>query len=273
VSDAPRIVDAVFARGPRPRRRLVPLAIGAGIALHGAVFVWGVVSAPSLETWSAELATRVHAELLREQVVELPPPPVEKPPPPPPEREPPKPPPPVHARKLPSPRAEPPPPPAQAAKIVAAEPSAAPVNLADTFVTGTAATYAGGVTSSKGTNRTAVTGPVSTGQPPPPPRRPAPPPPPPGEDLSAPPSVDETSWDCAFPKEADALQIDEQRVLLQVQVRADGTAESARALSDPGHGFAAQAGSCALTHRFKPARDRDGKPTRAELPFWVHFTR
>src|SRR5579883_1968303 len=148
-SATPRIVDAVFARAPRVRRRGVVGALVAGTALHAGLVGWAVVSAPSLETWSAELATRVHAQLTREEAIELP-----KPPPPPekPKVEPPTPPPqrPIaRARRMVEPRNAPPPPPAEAGKILAADPSA-PVDLtATTFVTGTASTYAGGITSTK----------------------------------------------------------------------------------------------------------------------------
>lgn len=254
----PRIVDAVFDRGPfQGQGRRLLLALAAGLGLHAGTVLFAVASAPSLETWSAELAARVHAELTRQTVVELPPPPEEAKPPPPPQRPPERP--PSPAVRAPAQR---PPSPAQAGKIVAASPSVA-VDLPGTdFVTGTATTYAGGVTSSSGRSKVAVTGPVDERGP-----RAAP-------CRSAAVSLDETDWNCPWPREADSQQIDEQSVLIQVQVRADGSAESARVLADPGQGFGATARACALATRFNAARDCAGHAIRAESPpIRVHFTR
>ena len=58
---SPRIVDAVFARRghswPRRRRRFA-LAAALGLLVHLVAAVLGVLGAPSLSTWSAELATQ-----------------------------------------------------------------------------------------------------------------------------------------------------------------------------------------------------------------------
>lgn len=266
----PRIVDAVFAREPRPRGRWWVIALGLGLGMHGAVAFWGAMSSPSLESWSAELATRVHAELTREQVVDLPPPPPDKPPPsPPPESTRTEPRPTARARRSPAPHG-PPPPPAQAGRILAADPAAAVDLPGTTFVTGSASTYAGGVTSSTGTNRAAVTGPVATA-PSPPSRRASNQP---RNDLSSPVALDETDWDCGWPREADSQSVDEQSVVIQVMVRADGSAESVKTLSDPGYGFAGAARACAMNTLFSPAHDQDGHPIRSESPpIRVHFTR
>lgn len=184
----PRIVDAVFDRhaGRWPRRRLL-LAFAVGLAIHAGTVLWAVASAPSLEAWSAEVAMRVHAELTREEVVELPkpPPPPEQPPPP---EKPARSEPAAHERRAPSP--------AQAGKIIARS-AAAPVDLpGTTFVTGSASSYAGGTTSSSGTSSTAVNGPVGGG--------------PPARDLSSPVTLDDTDWNCPWPPEEDSQQIDEQ---------------------------------------------------------------
>jgi protein TonB len=132
-----------------------------------------------------------------------------------------------------------------------------------TFVTGTAATYAWGVTTSSGKSQVAVSGPVApdgaAGQ---------------AEDRSSSVALEETDWQCPWPHEADSQQIDEQAVLIRVVVRKDGTAESATVLADPGHGFAAAARTCALATRYTPAHDRTGQPLRAQSPpIRVHFTR
>jgi protein TonB len=151
---------------------------------------------------------------------------------------------------------------------VAAAPTT-PVDLpSTTFVVGTSASYAGGVTSSSGKSQVAVTGPVAQDGPPAGASAAR------GEDHSSSIEVEDTDWNCPWPKEADSQQIDEQSVLIQVVVRPDGTPESARVLSDPGHGFAAAARACALATHYSPAHDRQGRALRAESPpILVHFTR
>jgi protein TonB len=87
-------------------------------------------------------------------------------------------------------------------------------------------------------------------------------------------SLDDHNWACPWPHQADAEQIDEQTVIIKVVVNPDGTVASAAVVSDPGHGFGPAAIACALRTRFTPARDRDGRPIRAESPpVLVRFTR
>lgn len=87
-------------------------------------------------------------------------------------------------------------------------------------------------------------------------------------------SLEDQSWSCPWPRGADADQIDEQTVVIRVVIDADGTVVSAKVLSDPGHGFGDAAVACALRSRFNPARDREGRPTRAPSPpIVVRFTR
>jgi len=272
-SDEPRrrIVDEVFAAqadGTRTRTRLrLMLAVLAAALAHGSLVLWAKATEPSLESWATELALRVHAELSKEQLVEM-----AKPPPPPP---PPAPPPPAPRsavrEKLPEPpRAashSAPQAPAQAAAVVVAEPAPnAPLDLTgETFVTGTATAYAGGVTSATGTSRTAARA------------VPAAPPAPQGErapDLSSKVALQEQDWQCPWPREAEGEPIDEQVVILRVVVRPDGSAERAALMRDPGHGFGEAALACALRTRFAPARDRDGKPVKQQSPpIRVRFTR
>ena len=266
----PRIVDAVFAR-PEPRRgRAVATAVGVAVLVHLGFWGWARHREPSLESWSAELAARIHAELGRRAVIDVlppPPPPSESPPPPPP-------PPSASARPAPAaPRARPAAsepraaPPAAAGAIVAAAP-AEPVDLTrDTFVTGGATAYAGGATTSSGTNQAA--GPPGAVDPRARPTARAG-----GADRSRAVALDGDEWRCAWPREADAAQIDQQWVVLRVRVRRDGRAASARLVSDPGHGFGRAAVACALSTRFEPARDADGDAIEADSPpIRVRFTR
>jgi protein TonB len=261
---SPSIADVVFGVAKPEERFQMLIAIAVSLAAHAAVLLWAVSSERSLESWSASLAARIHVELSREQVIELP-----KAPPPPVAQEPP----PSHPPSAPKARvasrhpSEPsrPPPPAQAGRVVAREPDPnAPADLTgETFVTGSATTYAGGVTSSTGTNPSAVLS------------RDVDPRGKPGQpDRSSPVSLEEQDWRCPWPREAEAEDISEQVALLRVVVRADGTVESASVLRDPGHGFGPAALACALRTRFSPSRDRDGRPIRSQSPpIRVRFTR
>ena len=160
--------------------------------------------------------------------------------------------------------------PAQAGAIVAreADPNA-PVDLsADAFVSGTASAYAGGVTASSGTSTHAVS------------QLSAPATPPPAAAivkaplLSRPVELSGDEWQCPWPREAEAAEIDEQTVTLRARVDADGRARSVSLLDDPGLGFGAAARACALQTRFSPALDRDGNPVAANSPpIRVRFTR
>ena len=160
--------------------------------------------------------------------------------------------------------------PAQAGRILAAT-TPTPLDLPSTsFVTGNAPLSAGGATAAAGTSKTAVD-PRALHAPaeaaPAVARRT-------GRDLSVPAAIEENSWDCAWPAEADSAAIDEQAVLITISVRADGTAEWARPVGDPGHGFASAARRCALAHRYRPARDAEGRAVPSLLgPLSVHFTR
>jgi protein TonB len=192
-------------------------------------------------------------------------------PPPPPERE-------VKPEPAaPQPRlheAPPPPAPAQAAKVLTREPDPnEPVDLTgNTIVQGTADTYAGGFTSEKGTNASAVhaaaapTGvPGGTG-----PVRPQGN----GRDLSRAASVGNTDWNrCPFPPEADTAQVDEAYVTLEIDIRADGQPSAVRVLSDPGNGFGREARQCAMRLRYPPALDHDGTPIPGTTKVRVRFTR
>jgi protein TonB len=248
--DGPRIVDAVFGRAdPGGRRRWLIAALVAA-AVYGVAFgLLPLLAGPSLEDWAASLAARIHEALGRPQELAFqppppPPPPVEQPPPPPPPR--------LHR-----PRAAPPPAPATSAPILAREPAAEPAAPAETVVSGNAAMFAGGATTSSGRSTrpvaTAAVDPkgVPNGT---------------GQDLTHPVGLDEEDWTCPWPREAESADIDEQVVVLRAAVRADGRASDVRILSDPGHGFGTAARTCALATHFQPARDRAGNPTFAWSP-------
>jgi protein TonB len=102
----------------------------------------------------------------------------------------------------------------------------------------------------------------------------APPPPPPGVDKSRPIGLaGGTSWNCPFPPEADADQIDQAVVGVRVTVRTDGSASSVVVVSDPGHGFGRAAKACALARRYQPALDRTGTPIVSSSMVNVRFSR
>ena len=262
----PRIVDVVLAgRADRALGRSA-IAVAVATGVHVGLLAWATASGSSLGPWTAQLAARLHEELGRERLVELtPPPPPPKPAPqpePPPQR------PPLARAARPAPtRADArPPPPAQAGRIIAREEGPrAPLDLTgDTFVTGTAQAYAGGVTSPTGTNPNAVeTRGVDPAEPPG--RLPEP-------DRSRRVALIEEgcrSW----PPEAESEPIDQQDVLMRIVVGADGNVVSARVLGDPGHGFGAAAVACARRSRFAPELDSAGRPVQVEVPFRWHFTR
>lgn len=99
--------------------------------------------------------------------------------------------------------------------------------------------------------------------------------PPPGPDLSRPPTIaGGTSWNCPFPPEADAAQVDQAVVTVVVTVRPDGSPQSVQVVSDPGNGFGRAARTCALGRRYQTGLDRAGQPTTAATPpIRVRFTR
>jgi protein TonB len=157
---------------------------------------------------------------------------------------------------------------AQAAKVVTRTPAATePLDFGDTIVSGTASSFAGGITAATGTSKSVV--------------REAPSPQAPaaaaggtgsGANLSRSPRMaGESAWKCPFP--AEATGVGEAFVQLRVFVGADGQALDAAVLADPGHGFGAAAVRCAIGTRWSPALDREGTPVRATALVRVRFTR
>ena len=171
----------------------------------------------------------------------------------------------------------PPPPPSQAAKVLTAkEDPDEPVDMTGQgFVSGDGTGPGFGMVAADGTGKAPTynkaasldgkEGGTGTGKAPPPP----------GPDLSKAPSlVGSTSWDCPFPPEADAEQIDQAVASVIVTVRPDGTVQSVKVAEDPGYGFGRAARICALSRRFSPALDKTGQPTTGVTPpIRVRFTR
>jgi protein TonB len=255
-----RIVDLVFAGEPAGGRRRLALGSLIVLALYTGVFTTVSRFGHSAGSWSAEMAARVHDAIMIQRAVDVtPPPPAPPSAPESPHVEAPR-----VARTVRAARARPAPP-AQAGQLAAASPE--PVDFTGSaFVVGTGTSYAGGTTTSTGTNRTPARGDVSTA----------------GKGDAAvgarsrarPVSLDQSAWNCPWPAEADAEQVNEQTVVLRVAVRADGGAERADVVSDPGLGFGAAARLCALRTRFEPARDAAGAAIAAlSPPIRVHFFR
>jgi protein TonB len=124
------------------------------------------------------------------------------------------------------------------------------------IVSGQAPGYAGGVTASTGSSAQAVEAVPGSG----------------GDangsvaSRARPIRLPARNWDCPWPREADALRIDEQTVVLRVVVTTEGRVTSAELVSDPGHGFGQAALACARRARFDAALDRDGQPFVATSP-------
>jgi protein TonB len=151
-----------------------------------------------------------------------------------------------------------------------------PVDLTgDGFVSGSGDRFAGGVTASSGTAKTAVrnaaaspTG-VGTGTKPP-----APPPAPTVSLARAASLGSSTSWNCGFPPEADAEGINFKLVKVIVTVKPDGRARDVSVLQDPGFGFGAWARKCALRNTYTPALNAAGQPIeQTTAPITIRFQR
>jgi protein TonB len=270
------------------RSELFYAACAAALTLHLA-FIGFAMAGDLLKDLRLALAdnrARLHEYFWRQYEVEVAPKPKveEKAPEPPPEPEPP-PPVPAPAPKLPAPKDDDPyknlpaaPTPAKAAAVlVQKENPDEPRDLtANTIVNGDGtATY--GQQSAAGTgdkptlnahpSLTGVPGGRGTASA-------APPPPPPGPDLSRNIGLTgSTAWNCPFPAEADAEQIDQAVVTVQVTVRPDGSALSASVVSGGDHGFGRNAKACALTRRYTPALDRTGTAILSSAPVIVRFNR
>jgi protein TonB len=258
------IVDLVFAGEPGGRVRRLAAGAAAVLLLYIAAVLIAQAVGGSGASFAAELAAQIHDAIAAERSVDikLPPPP---PPPPAPETAPKTPAPVVHERAHVAAAHHAPAAPAQAGRIAAA--TEAPLDFTGSaFVVGSGPTYAGGSTTAAGTSRAPVTGAVAPGAH--------------GDGLAGrskarPVSIDQASWNCPWPAEADARQVDQETVVLRVSVRSDGRVDRVDVTQDPGFGFGRAARDCALASRaFTPALDAAGAPIAAQSPpIRVHFYR
>jgi periplasmic protein TonB len=271
VHNGPDPMSRVLAVGPR-----IPVAVTIAVAvfLHVGMAAGATAAAlfDEIFAWQRGIRDVIAYRLSQyemEVIKETPPPPPEEPKDEPKEEKP------VIKENDPPP---PPPQPAEAAKVLTAEADPnAPVDLTNSFVTGSGSTYAGGQTSSTGTNKTAVYNPAAantgvvggTGT------GPAPAPGPPKQDRSRTAGLlGSGEWNCPWPGEADAEQIDQAFVMIQVKVKPDGSPENVSILQDPGHGFGREARKCAMGKKYNGALDADGNAIGGMTkPFRVRFER
>jgi len=264
VARSPRIVDLVFVVEPVGRWRRLALGGAVVVALYGGAFAMVSQLGTSLGPWSAEMAARIHEAIAMERAVEVTPPP---PAPPPPSALAPEAPHFAVSRSLRAPHAQEARAmrPAQAGQLAAV--SSEPADFTGmAFIVGSGTSYAGGATTSTGTSRKAAlvaVAPEATGN------RPSS-----VSSRAHPVALDQSAWNCPWPAEADTEQVNEQTVVLQASVRADGRADRVEVFSDPGFGFGTAARLCALRTRFEPAHDSAGQPIPAQSPpIRVHFFR
>ena len=159
---------------------------------------------------------------------------------------------------------------AKAANIISAKDDDNVLNFDNVFTVGTSERYSGGNTMSKGTNdkppdtpKVAATGVAA-----------APPPQIVGVDLSRTATLAGSGeWRCPFPPEADSDSVDEASAVIEVIVGANGKAQSASILQDPGHGFGREARGCAMRESYVPALDKAGSPVASSKKFRVKFER
>lgn len=254
--------------------RVVALGLVGAFLLHGVAAVRLAYIHAEIINWSYNMAHVVDDAIARRSMqtvdVETPERKIDEPPPP--EEKAKEPPPPV--AKVDDDTPPPPPAAAQAAAVLTAPDDDSPLDLTNSFVTGTADRYAGGTTQAGGTSTTAVRNPgaVATGVP---------------RGTGVGPGTQQggvdrsralqlagsTEWQCPFGPEADADQIDEAVVVVAVTVGADGKAQKASVTQDPGHGFGREARACALRESYLPALDREGNPIAASKSFRVRFER
>jgi periplasmic protein TonB len=277
-------LEGVLGLGPRLPANVLAAALAFALVLHAGVAAAAsaaVVFADMLQ-WQRMVAVSIEAKISQTFDIDVLKPEPEPEPEPPAEeelKEEPKPEPPPVKEDAPR-EQEPPPPPeaAQAGAVVTQEPSLdEPVDLTDnTFVTGSGSTYSGGTTQAGGTSQKAVYDkaasalgvPGGTGT------APAPPPAPKVDRSRAASLVNKANLErCPWPSEADAEQMDEASVLVEIKVRPNGTAESVAVLQDPGHGFGREARKCAMRERYNPALDVNGLPIASGYKVRLHFER
>ena len=251
--------------------------------LHVGVAVGAITSSmlADILRWNRGMQVAIADKLTQEYEITQDKPEPPQPPPPEPEKAPP-PAPIAKEDKAPEPPKDetPAPTPAQAAAVLTQDPKPDEVEdlTGTTFVSGTGDGTSFGAVSAAGTGRSGQPAkvvrndgaPSGTGTGPA-----VPPPAVVGPDRSRKAGLDGSAdWnDCPFPAEADAEQIDEAFVVLQVNVGADGRPTTIAVMQDPGHGFGRQAKICAQRKSFKTALDHDGNSIAGQTgKFSVHFS-
>lgn len=268
----------VLSLGPRIPFAVLIAASVLAVSVHAGAAVGAVQAAVlhAFASWAHDARNSIAANLAQTYDVDIVKAPEEKkdePSPEPPKEEPKQ-----LVKEL--PKDEPPPQPpaaADAAKVIMAEPAKdEPVDLTgNTFLNGNADTAVGGVTQNGGTAKAPTTNvaAVATGSP--------------GGTGTGPAApavkVDRSRTAriinlsnlerCPFPAEADAEQVDEAYVGIEVKVSPDGRAESVGITRDPGHGFGREARKCALREKYNPALNVDGQPLPGVYKVNIHFTR
>lgn len=250
------------------------LAVAGALVVHGAAATRAALIDPWLLDWAGRTGLVIEGRLAQTIDVST-----EKEPPPPPPVEEPKEEEPRELAPAPvernpyddvKPATPPPPSAAEASQVLTASDDTLDFT-GNTIVVGNAATYAGGKTTREGTSKRVekVGGPGGGGNGPENAKPSAPAP-----DLSRAVALAGSSdWKCPWPGEADAEQMDEAKVEIEVAVGPDGRATRATVLADPGFGFGREAKACALRQSYAPALDRDGKAVAATKKFRVRFER
>jgi protein TonB len=230
-------------------RRMLIVATAAATLLYGG----GTIFAISARVGA--IAPTTQTELPVVQAL----PPAPPPTPPPPLEEPH----PVQPRRL--RRAAAPPPPAEASQVLTRAPDA-PIDLSSfTIATGHAATYGGGYTSGNGTNHGPVSSP-NVARTPHPARAGA------GQARAAQPA--RRDWSCGWPEDAQETDLRETRVIVKVDVSADGDPTAVEVQGGALSGFGDAARRCALSEQYRPALDATGRRVPGQTPLlMVHFVR
>ena len=269
----------VYAIGPRIPVAVMVAAAVLAVSVHAGAAVGAVQAAVlhAFASWAHDVSGAVANRLAQTYDIDFVKPPEEKkeePPPPEPPKEEPK-----EVVKV-DPKDEPPPQPpaaAEAAKVLVAEPQKdEPVDLTgNTFLNGTADTAVGGTTQIGGTAKTPTNNAraVATGTPGGTGTAGAPPPVKVDRSRAARILNLANLERCRFPAEADAEQVDEAVVGIDVKVSVDGRPESVAITSDPGHGFGREARKCALREKYDPALSVDGLPVPGSYRVRFRFSR
>ncbi len=257
---------------------VIVVALLLAMLAHGTAAARVALIAADLLAWTRSTRMHINERLAATYEVEVPK--EEKPPEPPPEpakeepKEEPKAAPPKESPK----DTAPPPPPAaaQAGAVMTQQPDPnEPVDFTNSFVSGSSATYAGGVTQTNGTSANAVYHrnaqaggvPGGTGTAPVPPA-------PVGPDRSRHVGLAGShQWSCPFPPEADTEQIDEAAVGVEFLVTVEGKVTNFKITKDPGHGFAREARLCAQREKYDVGLDRDGRPVPQTMKINITFAR